>query len=158
MLNVAQVSAGLSFTQAIFAIGAILPNARQTVTIAIGLVITLGCMLGGFMAMGGKVSVIWQPWEYVIILGSSLGTFVVANPIKTIKDSGTAVVDAIKDRAPNETELIALLSLLFALMREMRSKPRGEIEAIIDDPSNSPMFQQYSGVSKNDGLITFLCD
>ena len=57
-------------------------------TIIIGLVITLGCMLGGFMAMGGHVDVIWQPWEYVIICGSALGTFVVANPMKTIKDSG----------------------------------------------------------------------
>ncbi len=38
-------------------------------TILLGLVITLGCMLGGFMAMGGHVLVIWQPWEYVIICG-----------------------------------------------------------------------------------------
>ena len=54
--------------------------------ILIGLVVTLGCMLGGFMAMGGHVDVIWQPWEYVIICGAALGTFVVANPMKTIKD------------------------------------------------------------------------
>ena len=57
-------------------------------TIIVGLMITLGCMLGGFMAMGGHVEVIWQPWEYVIICGAALGTFVVANPMKTIKDSG----------------------------------------------------------------------
>ena len=52
--------------------------------------ITLGCLLGGFVAMGGHVHVIWQPWEYVIICGSALGTFVVANPMKTIKDIGRA--------------------------------------------------------------------
>ncbi len=51
-------------------------------TIFVGLVVTLGCMLGGFAAMGGHIYVIWQPWEYVIILGASLGTFIVANPIK----------------------------------------------------------------------------
>ena len=44
--------------------------------------------------MGGHIGVIWQPWEYVIICGSALGTFVVANPIRTIKDSGTAIVEA----------------------------------------------------------------
>ena len=60
-------------------------------TIIIGLVITLGCLLGGFVAMGGHVAVIWQPWEYVIICGSALGTFVVANPMKTIKDSGEGI-------------------------------------------------------------------
>ena len=63
-------------------------------TILLGLVITLVCMLGGFMAMGGHVEVIWQPWEYVIICGSAAGTFVVANPVKTIKDSGTAMMEA----------------------------------------------------------------
>jgi chemotaxis protein MotA len=65
------------------------------VTILIGLIITLGCLLGGFMAMGGHVGVIWQPWEYVIICGSALGTFVVANPMKTIKDSGVGIVEAL---------------------------------------------------------------
>ena len=43
-------------------------------TIPIGLILTLACMLGVFAAMGGKISVIWQPWEYVIILGASIGT------------------------------------------------------------------------------------
>ena len=74
-------------------------------TILIGLVITLGCLLGGFMAMGGHVGVIWQPWEYVIICGSALGTFVVANPMKTIKDSGTGIVEAFDQRRAQEPRL-----------------------------------------------------
>ena len=52
-------------------------------TIVVGIIVTLVCMLGGFMAMGGKVGVIWQPWEYVIICGSAFGTFIVANPLKS---------------------------------------------------------------------------
>ncbi len=74
-------------------------------TIIIGLVITLGCMLGGFMAMGGHVDVIWQPWEYVIICGSALGTFVVANPMKTIKDSGKGLVRGVHERRAEEPAL-----------------------------------------------------
>jgi len=45
--------------------------------IIIGLIVMLGCMLGGFAAMGGHIMVLWQPWEFVIILGTSLGTFIV---------------------------------------------------------------------------------
>ena len=60
-------------------------------TIIIGLIITLGCMLGGFVAMGGHIDVLYQPWEFVIIVGASVGTFVVANPMKTIKDTGIKV-------------------------------------------------------------------
>ena len=97
-------------------------------TIIIGLVITLGCMLGGFMAMGGHVDVIWQPWEYVIICGSALGTFVVANPMKTIKDSGNGLMEAFTDAAPKSRHYLDVLGVLYSLMRELRGKPRNEVE------------------------------
>ena len=74
-------------------------------TIILGLVVTLVCMLGGFMAMGGKVYVIWQPWEYVIIFGAALGTFIVANPMKTIKDCGMALFEAFKNAVPKQRRL-----------------------------------------------------
>ena len=54
----------------------------------IGLVIGIGSLLGGFMAMGGHVGVIWQPLEFVIIGGIALGTFIIANPMTIIKDAG----------------------------------------------------------------------
>ena len=127
-------------------------------TIILGLVITLVCMLGGFMAMGGKVSVIWQPWEYVIILGASLGTFVVANPMKTIKDSGTALMEAFKNSIPTDREILELLGLLFALMRELRSKPRSEIEAMIDAPKDAAIFQKSATVLADEELTMFICD
>lgn len=41
-------------------------------TFVIGMVIVFGCLLGGFAAMGGHIGVLWQPWEYVIILGSAM--------------------------------------------------------------------------------------
>ena len=127
-------------------------------TILLGLAITLVCMLGGFMAMGGHVAVIWQPWEYVIICGSAAGTFVVANPMKTIKDSGTAIVEAFKNAVPTQQAYIENLSLLFFLMRELRNKSRAEIETIIDAPANSDVFKRSPTVLQNEGLTTFICD
>ena len=41
--------------------------------ILIGFVVTLGCVLGGFMAMGGHLDVLMQPWELVIIGGAAVG-------------------------------------------------------------------------------------
>ncbi|HZT48988.1 MAG TPA: flagellar motor stator protein MotA [Hyphomicrobiaceae bacterium] len=127
-------------------------------TIIIGLVITLGCLLGGFVAMGGHVEVIWQPWEYVIICGSALGTFVVANPIKTIKDSGVAVVEAFRDASPKSRHYLDVLGVLYSLMRELRGKPRNEVEAHLDDPAQSAIFQRFPSVLSNKELTTFICD
>jgi chemotaxis protein MotA len=128
------------------------------VTIIIGLVITLVCMLGGFMAMGGHVAVIWQPWEFVIIFGSSIGTFVIANPVKTIKDTGKGLVEVFKGDGLTTKINLELLGVLYALMRELRAKPRNEVEAHIDKPEESPIFQKFPMVNADTGLRTFICD
>ena len=126
--------------------------------IILGLIVTLGCMLGGFMAMGGHVGVIWQPWEYVIICGASFGTFLVANPMKVVKDSGKAMMEAFKGKTPSLRDYLDVLGILFALMREVRGKSRNEAEAHIDAPQDSVIFQTFSGVLANNELTTFICD
>jgi chemotaxis protein MotA len=48
-------------------------------------------LIGGFAALGGKVSVLWQPWELVIILGvAAIGRIIVANPMKSYRDDPVA--------------------------------------------------------------------
>jgi chemotaxis protein MotA len=128
------------------------------VTIIIGLVVTLGCMLGGFVAMGGHVGVIWQPWEYVIIGGSALGTFIVANPLKTIYDTGAGLKEAFTGDAPGKQQYLESLGILYFVMRELRSKPRNEVEEHIDNPEQSSIFQKFPSVIANGDLTTFICD
>ena len=127
-------------------------------TIIVGLLITLGCMLGGFMAMGGHVSVIWQPWEYVIICGAALGTFVVANPMKTIKDTGKALMEGFRNDAPKQRQYLDVLGILYSLMRELRGKSRNEVEKHIDEPEQSAIFQKFPSVLGNEDLTSFICD
>jgi chemotaxis protein MotA len=127
-------------------------------TIFVGLVVTLGCMLGGFAAMGGHIHVIWQPWEYVIILGASFGTFIVANPLKTIKDTGVAIIEVLKGSVPHKEDFLVILGCLFVLMREVRSKPRGEVEKHIDNPQESTVFKSFPKILEHPRLLTFICD
>ena len=124
----------------------------------IGIVITLGCVLGGFMAMGGHIHVLVQPWEAVIICGAALGTFVVANPMKTVKDTGKAMLEAFKQSVPKEQEYLETLGVLHSIMRELRTKSRNEVEAHIDNPEESAIFQAFPTVLKNHDLTHFICD
>ncbi|MBU3890024.1 MULTISPECIES: flagellar motor stator protein MotA [Methylosinus] len=124
----------------------------------VGLIITMGCMFGGFAALGGHLIVLWQPWEFVIIMGSSLGTFVVANPTKVIMDTGKALGQAILDKGPKHRDFLDILGLLHALMRELRSKPRNEVEAHVDNPAESKIFTAFPKVLANKEMTTFICD
>jgi chemotaxis protein MotA len=128
------------------------------VGIIIGMVVTLGCVLGGFMAMGGHIEVLIQPWEVVIIVGAAFGTFLVANPMKTVKDTGKGVMEAFKQAVPKEQDYLEVLGVLHSLMRELRTKSRNEVEAHIDNPEESAIFQAFPTVLKNHDLTSFICD
>ncbi len=118
----------------------------------------MGCMLGGFAALGGHLIVLWQPWEFVIIMGSALGTFIVANPLKVIKDTGKAITQAVLEKTPKSRDYLDILGLLHALMRELRSKSRNEAEAHIEQPEESTLFQAFPTLLKNKEIIAFICD
>ena len=124
----------------------------------IGLVISTGCMLGGYAALGGHLQTLVQPFEFLILGGAALGIFVVANPLPTIKDTGRGIIEAITDRGPKQKDFLNLLGLLHALMREMRSKSRGEVEAHIDNPDESEIFLAHPQILANDLLCGFICD
>ena len=126
--------------------------------IIIGLVITLGCILGGYMAMGGHLDVLMQPFELVIIGGAAIGGFIMSNPIKTIKDTGKALGEAFKHSVPKERQYLDTLSILYMLMRDLRTRSRNEIEAHIDNPEESEIFQAAPTVMKNKELTAFICD
>ncbi len=125
---------------------------------AIGLIVALGCMLGGFVAAGGHVGVLWQPYEFIIIGGSALGTFIVANPLPTIKDTGKAILEAIKGAAPKERDYLDLLGLLYVLMRELRGNGRNALEEQIDNPKESELFQRFPKTLADKDMTAFVCD
>lgn len=124
----------------------------------LGLLIVIGCLLGGFAAMGGHIAVLWQPFEYIIILGSAIGTFFIANPLKVVKDSFKGTMEAIRDSTPKQRDYLDTLSLLFALMRELRTKTKTEMEAHVDNPTESEIFKRFPAILANTELTQFICD
>lgn len=124
----------------------------------IGVLVAVGSMLGGFVAMGGHVGVIWQPWEFVIIFGMAAGAFIVGHPWNVQIDTGRATVEALLGKVPKEKDHLALLGLLFALTRMVRTRPRNEIESHVDDPANSSVFANFPTVTANKELTNYICD
>lgn len=125
---------------------------------AIGLLIAVGCILGGYAALGGHLEVLMQPYEMLIIGGAALGIFVIANTTSTIKDCGKAFVEAVLDKAPKPRDYLDVLSVLHALMRELRAKSRSEVEGHFDNPDHSEIFKAFPRLLADKDLVTFICD
>jgi chemotaxis protein MotA len=126
--------------------------------IIIGLLLTMGCILGGFIAMGGHMEVLNQPFELVIIGGAGVGGYIMANSMKVLKDTGKALGEAFTHKVPKERNYLDTLGVLYSLMRDLRTKSRNEIESHIDNPDESSIFQSAPTVLKNKELTAFICD
>jgi chemotaxis protein MotA len=56
----------------------------------VGLIIVLVCVFGSFIISGGKFEIILHalPHEMMAIVGASIGAFIVANSMATVKKAG----------------------------------------------------------------------
>ena len=53
----------------------------------IGILIVVGSVIGGYMGVGGHLYVLWQPFEFVIILGAAMGAYVIGNTGPVLKQT-----------------------------------------------------------------------
>jgi chemotaxis protein MotA len=124
----------------------------------VGFIIVFLSVLGGYMGVGGKLSVLWQPYEIVIIVGSALGAFVISNPKGVIFQTGNTLMSAVRGDGLRKEDYLELLSLMFTIFREGKAKGVMSLENDIEHPYESAMFQKYPRVLKNKRAVAFLCD
>ena len=116
------------------------------------------CVLGGYMAMGGKLIVLWQPFEVVIIGGAGVGAFIVANPKFVLGKTGYAMKAALKGPKYSKDDYLELLSLLYAIFKLAKTKGMLAIESHIERPEESSLFQAFPKFAADHHAMEFLCD
>ncbi len=124
----------------------------------VGLIVVIISVIGGYMGVGGKLSVLWQPYEIVIIVGSAIGAFVISNPKQVIFQTGTSLMSSIKGDGLKDDDYIELLSLLFTIFREGKAKGVMSLENDIEHPYESALFQKYPRALQRKRSIMFICD
>ena len=125
----------------------------------VGSVMVLVCVFGGYMAMGGKLGALWQPFELVIIGGAALGAFVIANPMSVIKKAAGAMGDLMKGGEPyNKAHFLELLSLLYTVFKMAKSKGMLALEQHVEKPDESTLWQKFPHFAGDHHVLTFLCD
>ncbi len=126
--------------------------------VIVGAIIVVVSVLGGFVALGGHIDVLIQPFEFVIIVGAALGAFMIGNPKEVIIKAFKSVMQAIKGSPYNKQSYLELLSLLYALFKLGRSKGPLALEQHLENPQESELFTAYPKIIKNHHAVTFLTD
>ena len=122
----------------------------------LGYIIVLGSTLGGFMMAGGKLGLLFPISEYVIIIGISIGLMVIASPVSLLKNIVKKIKVAFRNQAVPTSDYTDLLKLLYELFSKAR---RGGLIAIEDDvmsPKESPILSKYPSFINDHERLEFL--
>jgi chemotaxis protein MotA len=128
------------------------------VFVIVGLILVFGSILAGFVLDHGHLIVLFQPTEFLIIGGAAFGSFVVSNPIATVKGSIKAVLGLLKPNPYDEKAYGELLKVLYDVFQKARKDGLVGLEAHIEDPEKSEIFKKYDFFRNNHHALPFLCD
>lgn len=124
----------------------------------VGILCVILSVFGGYAAMGGHLEVLFQPWEFVIILGAAIGAFVIGNPGSILKGMGGVMGTLMKGAKYNKASYVELLGLQFSLFKLVQSKGLLALEPHIENPHESAIFKNFPSFSKDHHAVEFMCD
>jgi chemotaxis protein MotA len=124
----------------------------------IGIVVVLGAIAGGYLMEHGKFLVLVQPAELLIILGSAIGTVIVANPIPTLMRIVKGVIGIISGSPFTKALYLETLKMIYELYNVARKSGTAKLEEEVDNPGKSAVFSKYPKFMKMHHEVQFLCD
>ena len=124
----------------------------------VGIIIVAVCVFGGYAAMGGKLYVLWQPFEFVIILGAAIGAFIIGNTGPVLKAVPSMFGTLMKGPKYDQAAYLELLGMQFAMFKLVQQKGLLALEPHIEDPENSTLFKAFPSFLNNHHAVEFVCD
>jgi chemotaxis protein MotA len=124
----------------------------------IGAVVVTVCTLGGYAAMGGKLGVLWQPFEVVIIVGAAVGAYIIANSRETLKHTMKGFQQAFKGPRYKREHFLELLTVQYQVFRVAKTRGLLALEQHIEKPKESALFAQFPLFFNENQAMTFMTD
>lgn len=114
-------------------------------TLVLGIVVVFALVFGGFVLSGGKLDIVLYalPYEGMMIGGGAIGAFIIANSFGTLKASALGVLAVIKGPRWRRDDHVDLLKLLYELARLHKAQGVSALDAHVEAPESSEIFQRY---------------
>jgi chemotaxis protein MotA len=124
----------------------------------IGIIITSISVVGGYVFNGGHLSVLLQPFEWLIIVGAAVGSMLLGNPKAIIFGIFKNLPLVFKGPHHNRDSFVELLSMQYAVFKLAKTKGDLALESHVEKPDESPLFAKFPNFNGDHHTRTFLCD
>ena len=95
-----------------------------------GIVLVFACVIGGYVAMGSKLGVLWQPFEVVIIVGAAIDALIVGNPKSVLTKTARVSDEELEEELTKREE-------------EIFAKVKAEIKQAIEESPDLKELHQH---------------
>ena len=126
--------------------------------VIIGMIGVVAAVIGSYVAMGGKLAVLNQPYEVVIIFGSGICAFVIANPINIVKQGFGRLGGCMKGPKYKKADYLELLMVQYQVFRLMKQKGALALEAHVENAHDSTLFKEFPKFHGDHHALDFFCD
>ncbi|MCW4151259.1 MULTISPECIES: flagellar motor stator protein MotA [Halomonadaceae] len=126
--------------------------------ILLGYIVVLLSVFGGYVLAGGSMGPLFQPLELLMIGGAGVGAFLAANNGKAIKATFKIMPKLKRTKKYNKAMYMELMALQYKLLSKVRREGMLGIERDIDNPQESPLFQEHPTVLADPHIMNFLTD
>src|SRR5512142_327061 len=100
----------------------------------IGILIVFGAVIGGYLMEHGRLAVLIQPAELVIIGGAAIGTVLIGNPPHILSKMVKGVAGAFGGSKYKTQMYLESLKMMYDLFNRARRDGLSAIEADIEEP------------------------
>lgn len=125
-------------------------------SLIVGCIVVVGCVLGGFVISGGHIHALIHPAEVLTIGGATVGGMIIMSPTKVLKDLVKAMIACLKGSPFNAQMYRDLFKLTYNLLRVARRDGLLALEAHVSNPHESKIFNAFPSISHNHHLMEFI--
>ena len=126
----------------------------------VGILCVIGLVFGGYTLAGGKFGIIIKamPFELMMIGGAALGTFLIANGGSTLKGALGDLKRVFAGPQWKKDDYRDILSLMFLLIKLLKTKGVLALEPHVDNPHESALFARFPKIHHDHFSLDFIAD
>ena len=125
--------------------------------IFIGVIVVIGSVLTGYVFEGGHILALNQPLEILIIGGAALGAMLISTPLTVIKGI-ISQLKGVMGGGLKKQDYLDLLVMMFEMFNIARKDGLIGLEAHVEHPEESELFQKYPKFLKDHHAVAFFAD